>query len=546
MKTALLPFVCLVFTVAPVAAAFDDPAPQQPSAFRVASVVPADATMLVTIENAAAIRAELEDRPIARWMNAALLSGEAGQTWAGLARHAGMTETQLFDLCFGRRTTLITRTSAPDSDWALMTEIDAATSTRLLRTLRATSLGPRFGGSAYEVPEHDLLLVQRNDTMMVGPRPKASTKQRVGAPSSLLHDVASRLDARAAMPSLADAPAMTAARTLPEGNIAVYMKHDRPLGGWSVAVANLVGEHVTVRQFARFESAPFTRDLTELEIDLAALHAFEDHALVAIIEPTDTGRSQFETFTLSAIGEGIVSPAMRRNMADRRLFIVSEVEGRDEPEPFDLQAPTLSVCIELRDPAIAEEQLDRQMTALARRINQSGQGRFCLTIPEELAFMPDAPRAIDLSPAGQWLTGGLPLAKPLSLSWRIARSESASWYVISSHPKQLDDTVRVLASVRMPRPDGPPNNPAAQRLHHGGIANGARISHHLRSWSDRADLLAMPDDTNELREMILLLSEFAAGVDRCRWRIARPARQEMCLEIELTLSAPESTRTTPK
>lgn len=499
--------------------------------------------MLVTVENAAAIRAELEDRPIARWINAALLSGEAGRTWADLARHAGMTEMQLFDLCFGRRTTLITRTTGNESDWALMTEIDAATSARLLRTLRATSLGPRFGGSAYEVPEHDLLLVQRNDMMMVGPRPNAIPKQRVAAPS-LLQEVASRLDARAAMPSLADAPAMTAARSLPKSNIAVYMKHDPPLGGWSVAAANLAGDRVTVRQFARFESAPFTRDLSELEIDLAALHAFEDRALLAIIEPTDTGRSQFETFTLSAIGEGIVSPAMRRNMAERRLLIVGEVEGRDEPEPFDLQAPTLSLCIELRDPTIAEEQLDRQMTALARRINQNAQGRFCLTIPEELAFVPDAPRAIDLSPAGQWVTGGLPLAKPLSLSWRIARGESASWYVISSHPKQLDDTVRALGSVRTPGPD----SPAAQRLrlHHGGVANGARISHHLRSWSDRADLLAMPDDMNELRETILLMSEFAAGVDRCRWRIARPARQEMCLEIELTLSAPESTRTTTK
>ena len=65
---------------------------------------------------------------------------------------------------------------------------------------------------------------------------------------------------------------------------------------------------------------------------------------------------------------------------------------------------------------------------------------------------------------------------------------------------------------------------------------------HLRSYSDQAALFTSDDpaDVAEFRRTMLMLSELAAGIHRCHWRLARPSVNEMTLDLDLVLSPPRT------
>jgi hypothetical protein len=273
-----------------------------PSPFHAASVAPADVTLLLQIDDAAAIRHDLADRPIARWLTAMIEASEFHQSWQRLAAQAGRESSDLFDRCFGRRVTLLHRRAGDgreNDEWALITRISVNDSTDLLRRLQPRTLRSSFKFAIYELPEHDLLLARRGETMLVGPRHSPL----------LMQDVLNRLGTGSgAGKPLSEADEFAAARELRAGNIAVFMRHQQPLGGYSAAVLKRDGECVQLKHRARFDSPPFSRAVTRIDIDASPLKALEDHALLAIIEPADIGMGPFETFILAAIGEGLISP----------------------------------------------------------------------------------------------------------------------------------------------------------------------------------------------------------------------------------------------
>lgn len=497
----------------------------------VAPVIPPDVSLVLHMENAAAIRRELAERPISQWFSELGATSRAAEVWRDLSAHMESAPGGLFDICFGTRATLITR---HPQQWTIITRVRARDSAHLLQQLHPIVHGPRFGMAMLELPEHDLLIAhgQRDaeveqSTLVIGPK----------SDSGLFEAVLSRMENPGGK-SLADKDAVGAAARLGVGSIAMYTAHDPPMGGWSVAVAQLDGQQLQLRHVGRFDSAPFERGRSSMTVDGAALRGFEDHALLAIIEPTDVGGGQFEAYFRASFGTQMISGPIHRNLCQRRIFVVGEVEGRQEAPPVDIQAPTLAICFELRNPDIAEEQFDRHMLMLARRLAQLSRGAFEIDVPCPSTFEQGEPRVIDISPATRWLARTLPLAQPITLNWRVvakADGEAGGWAVLATHPQQLEESVRAL---RVSEAEGP-----GQEGQHLGFASGVRIGQHLRSWSDRADLFvdqADAEQTEQFRQTLLLMSRLASGIDVARWRLVRPSDDEVCLEVTLELAEPES------
>lgn len=500
--------------------------------FVMARIAPADVSLMVHVEGAENFRRELADRPLNHWFEALSETSQAAAVWRDLAERVKIEPDRLFDLCFGRRVTLMVRSS---DEWALITEIPQRRADHLLGSLNAIVHGPRFGMAMLELPEHDLFIArsQRDSalgegTLVIGPKARLS----------LFEQVLQHIENPAAE-SLASSEAIQVGTGLGAGHIGVYTTHNEPMGGWSVAVATLNREQVTLRHRARFDAPPFERGLTKMKVDASVLAGFEDQALLAVIEPTDVGGGQFENYVRISVGKPMLSGPIHRNLCERRIFVVGEIEGRQEAEPVDIQATTMAVCLELKNPAVGESQFDRHMLVMARRLDELGRGAFEIKVPCASTFQPGQPRTIDISPATRWIAGSLPIAQPITLNWTViakADEEGGGWAVLATHPQHLKDSVRAL---RRPPSD---DRRQAQNL---GFASGPRIGQHLRSWSDRADLFTNADNPNqrdEFRNSLLLMSKLASGIEIARWRLNRPSENEMCLEITFQLAAPESAR----
>jgi hypothetical protein len=421
---------------------------------------------------------------------------------------------------------LILRRGDQATEWALLTEADDEIAAAVLRRLQPKRLAPRHALPVAMLPEHELLVATDGDCQLIGPT----------RPAGLFDEVLSRLaDEQERSRSLADHDAMSVLDSGGRGDVALFLRHERPLGGWSVLVGNLDGARLGLRHAARFENPPFNRTTTEIEWDISTLEVFDDHALIAVIEPTDIGGGPVETFVQARLGEPLLSEDMRRNIADIRIFTVGEVEGRQEPHGTDMLLPSGAVAIRVKDPVAAEGQLDRHLVRIAEAINDLGQGTYVVKIPSIGRFRAGEPRHIDLGPAMKHFGGGFPILRSVTLDWKTVEGPHGSFYVIATHPQHLGETVDALKS---------PNNGEQRRGRWAscGLVDGQRIGVHLRSYSDQAGQLAVddPQAIAELRQTLLVLSQLAGGVERLRWRLARPSEREMRLEVEVDLTPRES------
>lgn len=537
---AVIALACLGFAGAPAIA--DDSGRATASPGDAAAVVPEDVHLLLQITGAADIRRELADRPIARWLAAMVKSSEFDHAWTQLARDTGHSSAALFDQCFGRRVTVLYRRAGNGHEhdaWALITEMSADDSTDLLRRLEPRTLRSRHRFSLYELPEHDLLLARRNEIILIGPRQQPA----------LVMDVLNRHgEGGANMRSLREADDFAAIRELSSGNIALFIRHERPLGGYSAAVLQLDEDRARLQHRARFDSPPFARDITRIEIDASPLNALEDHALVAMIEPTDIGTGPLETFLMAALGESLLSPTLRENLGDRRIIVLGDIEGRQEEEPVDLLAPTIAIALDLNNTDGARDEVDQQVTKFVRRLAERGGDRFTIDVPEADAFDESSAREVDISPATQWFTGSLPIAKPMTLNWSVLEESDCGFVVFATHPDELRDTLDALRSEKHGAAEeqgrGWINQTALGRFQSCGLINGVRISHHLESWAERPDLFHGTDGQaeEEFTHTLRIAARLAAGIDRLQWRLIRPSRNEMQLDVRLLLAPPSSAR----
>src|SRR4051812_16868323 len=154
--------------------------------FAAASVSPADITAYIHVEDAASMRKELADRPIAAWLNSIFQNGQGHEAWMRLAKGLKLEQGQLFDLCLGQRFTLILRGG---DEWALLTEVNPDSGTQLLAQLKPRVRQPQAGMAIFELPEQELLIARAQRSMLLGPAQKSKlffeVLPRVGHPKTI-------------------------------------------------------------------------------------------------------------------------------------------------------------------------------------------------------------------------------------------------------------------------------------------------------------------------------------------------------------------------
>ncbi|MHC4080015.1 MAG: hypothetical protein ACYSU2_01710, partial [Planctomycetota bacterium] len=220
---------------------------RQADPFRVAALVPPDVRVYVHVQGAADVRAELADRPVMHWVESWLARGQMPQAWQQLAAAADTDAVRLFDDCLGQAMTVVLRGRDHEAEWAVLTEIDPRRSAVLLERLSPLMLGPKHGLGLFHLPQHELLLARGDRLVLIAPARR----------SALFYELIPNLT-KPPPESLASEPAIDEARRLGPGRAGVFVRHAQPLGGWSVAVADLANGRVKLRHASRFEHAPFT------------------------------------------------------------------------------------------------------------------------------------------------------------------------------------------------------------------------------------------------------------------------------------------------
>jgi hypothetical protein len=514
--------------------------------FADAVLVPDDATMYVHLRDAADLRRRLTGRPVQAWMGMLLADGELARVWIDLARQLGVSPDELVDEFLGRKVTLVKRPAAPaptpggvavgeapsdaTGQWALITEMDEPRARRLQSRLRPRLRRPHAGIGIFEWPEHALLMAKLGERIVVGPI----------AQPAMFYDVVERLGG-VPQATLASHPAVKRGRRLGDGRAAVLVRHALPMGGWSVVVGDLEGDRVRLRHAGRFEDSPIQRAVSRMCCEFTPLETLESRCMLTLMEPTDVGDGPLESFLVMLVGEPLVNEDMRQNVGDLRIIALGDEEGRQRENPVDVLAPTVAVCWKVKDAEAAESQLDERMVRLGAQVARVGSGGLPFDIEKPAPPARPMQRHVDVSAIGEWLPGGAPLMGNLTLNWTVVEGPSGPWSVIASHPDHLADVVQ---SIRTQPPSA--SRPVVGRFDSVGSADGIRVSRHLRSWADKAELLAEPEDVEDFRDVMHLLAEFAGGVERCRWRMARPCEEEMRLRVELDLAPARSAETAPE
>ncbi|MHC4217771.1 MAG: hypothetical protein ACYSU7_04865 [Planctomycetota bacterium] len=521
---------------------------QQAGPFQAAAVVPPDVRVYVHVRGAAEVRSELADRPIIEWVESWLDRGQLPEAWQRLADAAGTESSALFDLCLGRAMTVVFRGREDETEWAVLTEIDRQQSGALLERLSPLVLGPKHDMGVFHLPDQELLLARGESVLLIAPH------ERSGLFYELIPNLAKPPDK-----ALAAEPIMDEARALGPGRAGVFVRHAQPMGGCSVAVADLDEDRVKLRHASRFESAPFSTDVTRLRWDPAPVRGLEETMAVGFIEPTDIIGGRLDAFMTAALGVPLVPAELGDNLGDRRITAISEIEGRLQDPPFDLLLPTVARVYEVKDAKAAWQQLDDHMVRLVGALNRFGQGAFRLEPPDPATFVPGEPRRVEIGPLAKWILGDLPGLDRVSLNWTVTVAAQAEvggeaegkvggmvggmvggpggWCVIASDPRHLEEVARALATT-------PATEPDAARWASCGTAHGPRLARQLGTWRQQARLLAAGPDAEALEDTLSLMAELAHGLDRCRWRLCRPSAERVHLEAELQLSPPASTRTT--
>ncbi len=515
-----------------------------------ARLAPPDAKLLIHIDNAAQLRRDLAPRPLASWLTSLAGESAVSKVWASLATSLKRDEAELFDGCFGRSCTFVARNAG---EWVVVTDLGEERTRELLRTLQVRVREPRFGLAISELPEQEVLLAADGDRVAIGP----------SAQSQLLFDVLQRWDAAKNAPGINDLVSLAISdefsqrlAELPpvdrDGNIAAFIRHDPPMGGCSLIVANVHGDDVKIKHAARFDNPPFLSANTRLTCDFSPLALFANRSLVTIMQPRDVGDGPMETYLNAGLGVGLISAEMRGNLADRRILVVGEQDARQLSKPANILTTTFVACLEVKDASKAGTQLDAQMSRLAHKLNDLGRGAFLIQLPDCGTLKACDVRHADLGAAGEWFTGGFPVMKTVSLNWAIAQtprvnagdlisqhddvetSDGPAWFVVGSNPQALKEAIDALGKPcsRDPRMVG--------RFDSCGAVNGLRLGHHMESWSDEAQEFAQPEKVNEVRSTLRTFANLALGVKDCRWQMARPTPDTMRLDMQVQLAPAET------
>lgn len=492
--------------------------------FQAALITPPSVRLYLHVHDAASLRAEISDRPFAQWASNFLSKGQIPRAWDNIADDVQLDAAELFDAFLGKSLTLVVRGKGQATQWAVLTEVDPEQTKLLLAKLQPRVLAPRHRLAIMQLPEFELLLAHSGRMLLIGPTPQPG----------LFDEMVPNLSSPP-IDSLANQPAFEEARQLGGGEIGLYMRHDQPMGGWSVAVARLDSPHMNLRYAAKFDNAPFTRAPTKLNWDLSPIHNFRDETALAIIEPTDTATGQFDAFLQVVLGPAAYTPAMRQNLGSRQITTIAELDGLMQKPAFDLMLPIAARIREVKDAKLAWEHLDQQLIGLAKSVNELGEGQVSVLVPDPSTFIPGQPRQIKFGSAAKWLFGDIPGLEQLTLNWSVVEGPLGAWSVVATDYQHLEEITAALTNE-------PVEDPDVGVWESCGFANGPRLASLTRSWGNRADVLAEPEDVEALRNAFLLISDFGQGVEKLQWQMQRPAPDRVRLDAKITFSPPDSSR----
>ena len=511
--------------------------PTRHESFADAAQVPSDVSLFIHLADAKQWRKELTRRPLGRWWRGLFEDGSIGRAWGELSQKADLEGGQLFDMVFGRQVTLVARNSASHlrrqeggvfqnmEEWALIVRPDAIPIAGVLSSLRLRHHPPRHGLSVGELPEQQFLIAFDGERLVVGP----------SLHPVLFDEVLARMEAPQ-VGSLEDSESFTMLRDrLQPGRIGIFLRHESPVGGWSALSGDLKGEVIKLRMAGKYDHSPFQRSRTKLVWNDGLLEAFASRSLAAFVEPTDIGAGPAETFMEVAIGRPFLCDDLRENPGNTRLIAVGEVEGRRESPPVDLSLPSISFVVEAKNANDdLERRIDSHMIGLARVLPSLVPTAGVITLPLLDDLKRGTNRHINLAPVMHTFAEGMPQLEHISLNWRLVRSECGDYFVGSTHPVWLEETVKTVCRARK-------NQGESGRWTNCGVMNGVQLSAHLRSYSDQPEALVEESDAASFRNTMRVMSELAAGVKQCRWRLSRPSDNEVEVKLKIILSPPDST-----
>ncbi len=497
---------------------------QRHDPFQAASITPQSVRLYLHVQDAARLRAEVSDRPFAQWASNFLSKGQMPKAWDNLAIEAQLESAELFDTLLGKSLTLVVRDKGDAAQWAVLTEVEPEQTKELLAKWQPRVPGPRHKVAIMLLPEFELQIAHSGRMLLIGPTPQPD----------LFDEMVPNLSSPP-FECLANEPAFKEARKLGGGDIGLYMRHDQPMGGWSVAVARLDSPNMKVRYAAKFDNAPFTRAPTKLTWDLSPIHNFRDETALAIIEPTDTASGQFDAFLQVVLGQAAYTPEMRQNLGPRQITTIAELDGLMQKPAFNLVLPIAARIREVKDADLAWDHLDQQLIGLAKSVNELSEGEVGIEIPNPSTFKPGQPRQIKFGSAAKWLFGDIPGLEQVTLNWSVVEGPLGAWSVVATDAKHLEEITAALTQEPIEEPD-------IGVWESCGLADGTRLASLARSWGNQADVLAEPEDVEALRNTLILLSDFGQGVKKLQWQMKRPSPDRMMLEANITFSPPDSSR----
>jgi hypothetical protein len=502
------------------------------SPFAAAETLPSDVTSFVHVARPSELRNTSSGILLQQFGRFTMFGDEFDAVWTQLAARAGVSNEELFDICFGESFTMAMRDSAgEDREWVVIGRANRDRLDEVLKRLRPEAHLPRFGFAMMHLPESAIIVARDGDCIVAAPRQR----------SNLLNDTLRRMNRGGDAVLAHDAVMTTFADQGEGGRLAAWIRTQAPNRGAIGVVASLDKQTLTAHVRGAFENAPFTRTRTERSWDASMVGRFEQDALFIMMEPTDVGGGPIPGILHAMLGQSWPGLSQSGPVGDARMFIVSDTEGRLRDVPVDLRLPTLTMVVPTTGNARRSEHLlDREMmritNALMKRARRAGHAEHAEHANEDArvlfdeTFRPNEARHVSLDLLTAPLAHSMPLFADLSMNWQsIAMGNGRNAWVMASHPLALESTCNSLSA-----PDRWAE-PVIGGWQNVGALNGVRLSHHLRSYAERPDLLAEGEDAEAFREVLGLCADVTACIDLGRWRLMRPEDTTFVMDVELNL-----------
>ncbi len=523
----------LIVTIACPNALADPPESGTQDLFYQTQQVPGDVDLYLHVVDAEKLRRELADYRLGQWFRSYLDQGDLAKVWGEIAQQVDVPGGQLFDLCFGKSVILLQREIGsiagqkieyePQIEWALLTEVDPDAISPVFRKLNLKHHTPRQGKMIAELPEQSLLLSFNENQLIIG-----STR------SSDLFDQLIQLGNANDSETLSAKEPLRKSNTLSGGRIGLMMQHDPPLGGWSLAVGDLVAGQVELRYRGQFEHSPIQRGVTKITWDASQLQRFEDQAALVLIEPTDIGESAVSHYLQALIGQPMFSPAFRKHIGETRILVIDEQDPPTDSLEEEWQGPAVSLSWPIAyDPDLAESHLDESLCVWIDAVNEKYNGQLIESMPRHRDMISGRARRIALNSDVDLFEGALLSSGDLSLNWVISRSQQQDFAVVASDPDHLQHTIERL---RQPVSGvfGEEDTWASC-----GFAHGMRLSRYLNAYGELAEKFVLDDKEarEQFQQTVTFAVELAACIRYGQWRLLRPTEKEVSFTIELELTA---------